>query len=169
MTLILVVSLPVVALSGTLACSSHSAPSAHQATEGHLRASVAAYDSAWQAKDSVRVASLLASDYTYLTSTGDLTSRAKTLEFLTDPTYHLTQVVRSDIRVAIAGPVARVTSRWEGRGEYQGRSVLDDQTCGQTWVWRDDRWLLFTEYCVIGPSRTLWGSARAAACAVACP
>ncbi len=147
------------AVSGILACSSHSAPSDSQGTEDQLRASVAAYDSAWQAKDSGRVAPLLASDYLYVTSTGDLTSRARTLEFLMDPTYHLTEVVRSDIRVTISGPVARVTSRWEGRGEYQGRPVLDDQRCGQTWVWRDDRWLLFTEYCVNRPRPDSPGSA----------
>ena len=139
----------VAAFIGTLACGS--SPSADQGTEAHLRASVASYDSAWQVKDSARVAQLLASDYMYVTSTGDLSSRAQTLEFLSDPTYHLTQVIRSDIGMTIAGPVARVTSRGEGRGEYQGRPVLDDQTCGQTWVWRDGRWQLFTEHCVNRP------------------
>lgn len=147
------------ALSGLLACGSDSAPSSDRADEAHLRVAVAAYDSAWQAKDSARVAPLLSSDYIYFTSTGGLTSRARTLEFLMDPTYHLIQVARSEIGIAIAGPVARVTSRWEGRGEYQGRPVLDDQTCGQTWVWRDGRWQLFTEHCVNRPEPDSLGSA----------
>ena len=145
----LIASLSVVALSGVLACGS--SPSADQGTEAQLRASVAAHDSAWQAKDSVGVAQWLAPEYVYVTSTGDLSSREQSLEFLADPTYRLTQVVRSDISITIAGPVARVTSRWEGRGKYEGRPVLDDQTCGQTWVWREGRWQLFTEHCVKRP------------------
>ena len=47
--------------------------------------------------------------------------------------------------------MASVTSRWEGRGEYQGRPVLDDQTCGQTWLWRMGPWQMFTEHCVNRP------------------
>ena len=138
----------VMALSGALACGS---PSADQGTDADLRAAVAAYDSAWQAKDSAGVAEWLAPEYVYVTSSGDLSPRARTLEFLADPSYHLTQSVRSDVEITIAGLVARVTSRWEGRGEYQGRPVLDDQTCGQTWVWRENRWQLFTEHCVNRP------------------
>lgn len=86
-----------------------------------------------------------------MTSTGDVSTREQSLEFLADPTYRLSQAVRSDVEITIAGPVARVTSRWEGRGEYQGEPVIDDQTCGQTWLWRDGRWELFTEHCVNRP------------------
>jgi ketosteroid isomerase-like protein len=144
----LIAGVSVVVLSGTLACGS---PSADPGTEAQLRASVAAYDSAWQAKDSAGVAERLAAEYVYVTSTGDLSSRAQSLEFLSDPTYHLARAVRSDIDMTIAGPVARVTSRWQGRGEYQDRPVIDDQTCGQTWLWREGRWQLFTEHCVNRP------------------
>ncbi|HKY61370.1 MAG TPA: nuclear transport factor 2 family protein [Gemmatimonadota bacterium] len=146
-----IVTLPAVALGVALACGSSSLPPAEQADEAHLRGLVAAFDSAWQAKDSARVASLLASDYAYVTSTGRLSPRLETLEFLQDPTYHLTHVARSDVDVRIAGPVARVTSRWEGRGEYRGNTVDDDQTCGQTWVWLEGHWQLFTEHCVNRP------------------
>jgi ketosteroid isomerase-like protein len=145
----LIASFSVVVLSGALACGS--SRSADHGTEAQLRASVAAYDSAWQAKDSAGVAQWLAAEYVYVTSTGDLSSRAQSLELLSDPTYHLVQAVRSEIDITIAGPVARLTSRWEGRGEYQDRPVIDDQTCGQTWVWRDGRWQLFTEHCVNRP------------------
>jgi ketosteroid isomerase-like protein len=138
----------VAALAGALACGS---PSADPGTEAQLRAAVAAYDSAWQAKDSAGVAEWLAPEYVYVTSTGDLSPRARTLEFLADPTYHLIRSVRSDVEITIAGPVARLTSRWQGRGEYQDRPVIDDQTCGQTWLWREGRWQLFTEHCVNRP------------------
>jgi hypothetical protein len=138
----------VAALSGALACGS---PSADPGTEAQLRAAVAAYDSTWQAKDSEGVAERMAAEYVYVTSTGDVSTREQSLEFLADPTYRLSQAVRSDVEITIAGPVARVTSRWEGRGEYQGEPVIDDQTCGQTWLWRDGRWELFTEHCVNRP------------------
>ena len=134
---------------GALACGP--SPSADQGTEADLRAAVAAYDSALQAKDSEGVAERMAPEYVYVTSTGDLSSRTQSLEFLSDPTYRLAQAVRSDVEVTIAGPVARVISRWEGRGEYQGEPVIDDQTCGQTWLWREGRWQLFTEHCVNRP------------------
>lgn len=143
-----IAGIPVVALGGMLACTGASEP---QGTEAQLRAAVAAYDAAWQAKDSAGVSPILAPEYAYLTSTGGVSSRTRTLEFLADPTYRLTYVERSDIDVTVAGPVARVTSRWQGEGEYQGQPVLDDQTCGQTWLWRDSRWQLFTEHCVNRP------------------
>lgn len=139
----------VVALGGLLACTE---AAEIQGTEAQLRAAVAAYDSAWQAKDTVGVSPFMAPEYAYLTSTGGVSSRARSLEFLADPTYRLTYVERSDIDVTLAGPVARVTSRWQGRGEYQGQAVLDDQTCGQTWLSRDRRWQLFTESCVNRPA-----------------
>lgn len=143
-------SIVVVALGASLACSASTDPAAGE-READLRASIAAYDSAWQAKDSARVDSLLASDYLYVSSTGQLSPRTQTLEFLLDPTYRLSHLERSELGIASAGPVARATSRWQGRGEYQGRPVLDDQTCGQIWVWREGRWQLFTEHCVNRP------------------
>lgn len=143
-------ALPVLALGAT-ACSSSPDPAPDRGSEADLRASIAAYDSAWQGKDSARVAYLMASDYLYVSSTGQLSPRGQSLEFLLDPTYRLNHVARSEIEIAVAGPVARVTSRWQGEGEFKGRPVLDDQTCGQTWAWREGRWQLFTEYCVNRP------------------
>lgn len=140
--------IPTVALGVSLACGPSPGTPADRGSEADLRASIAAYDSAWQARDSARVDSLLASDYLYVSSTGQLSPRTQTLEFLLDPTYRLRHLERSELDITAADAVARVTGRWQGRGEYQGRPVLDDQTCGQIWVWREGRWQLFTEHCV---------------------
>jgi len=56
---------------------------------------------------------------------------------------------RSDMEITVVGATARVTSRWEGAGRFQGKPVLDDQTCGQTWVRHEGRWQLFTEHCAV--------------------
>jgi hypothetical protein len=116
-----------------------------------LQAIVAAYDSAWAAKDTTAVGRLLSANYVYFTSKGGLSSRAETMRFLTDTSYVLTRVRRSDIQVTLSDPAARVTSRWEGEGRYQGEPVRDDQTCGQIWVWQEARWQLFSEHCVNRP------------------
>jgi hypothetical protein len=109
---------------------------------------VAAYDSAWLSKDTALVGRLLGTDYIYFTSQGGLSSRAETIAFLTDTSYMLTGLRRSDVQVTVAGSAARVSSRWEGEGRYRGEPVRDDQTCGQIWVWRGARWQLFSEHCV---------------------
>jgi ketosteroid isomerase-like protein len=123
-------------------------PPAPVAAAGEVRALVARYDSAWNAKDSATVARLLAADYAYFTSTGRLSGRDDALGFLQDTSYVLTSVRRSEVRIAVAGPVARVASRWEGTGRFQGTAVEDDQSCGQIWVWDGGRWQLFSEHCV---------------------
>ena len=129
-----------------------------QDDEAAIRRNVAIYDSAWLAKDVAAVDRLLSPDYSYFTSNGALSPRAATLEFLRDSSYHLTRSDRSAIQVVVSGPVARLSSRWEGSGRYRGAPVLDDQTCGQTWVRAERDWKLFTEHCVNRPLADSSGS-----------
>jgi uncharacterized protein DUF4440 len=130
-------------------CSAPPGPSA--SAEADLRRAIARYDSAWTAKDTAVVGTLLAPGYLYFTSLGRLSDRAASLGFLADTSFILTRSQRSDVEVTIAGSVARISSHWEGAGRFQGEAVLDDQTCGQTWIWERGRWLLFTEHCVNRP------------------
>jgi hypothetical protein len=126
-----------------LACTS---PPADQ--EGALRAALARYDSVWAAKDSAAIDALLAPEYLYFSSTGELSRKGTTLSFLADTSYTLTSSHRTEVEVTLDGALGRVSSRWQGRGRFQGQVVDDDQTCGLTWVLREGRWLLFTERCV---------------------
>ena len=123
-------------------------PATTAGAEANLRAALATYDSAWQAKDAATVARLLAPGYTYFTSNGGLNDKAGTLGFLSDTSYALSLSRRTEVRVTMEPQVATVSSRWEGEGRYRGEVVLDDQTCGQTWILRDGDWLLFVEHCV---------------------
>ena len=139
--------LSVAALIALAGCNATPRP-ALQGDEAALRSAVAAYDSAWLAKDSLGVARHLAGEYTYFTSTGGISSLSESYGFLRDTTYRLTRSERSEVSVTMTGQVGRVSSRWIGVGEYQGAAVRDDQTCGQIWIWRDGRWQLFSEHCV---------------------
>jgi hypothetical protein len=117
-----------------------------------VEASVAHYDSAWSRRDTNAVGRLLAPQYRYFTSRGGVSSRAETMAMLSDSSYRLEHTTRSEIAVSRSGPVAVVSSRWQGRGTYRGEPFTDDQRCGQTWLltthetWQS--WQLLSEHCV---------------------
>jgi hypothetical protein len=69
------------------------------------------------------------------------------MAMLSDPDYRLEHANRSEIVVSPSGPVAVVSSRWQGQGTYRGQPFKDDQRCGQTW--------LLTESDVAAPERAL--------------
>jgi len=120
-------------------------------TEDSLRAAIATYDSAWLVKDRPTVERILSPEYTYFTSIGGLSDRAATMAFLSDTGYVLTLSRRSDVHVKMRGSTAVVSSRWEGKGRYHAEAVRDDQTCGQTWLWDRERWVLLSEHCINRP------------------
>ncbi|HEU5041489.1 MAG TPA: nuclear transport factor 2 family protein [Gemmatimonadales bacterium] len=118
------------------------------ATRSQVTALVARYDSAWGRRDTSVVGHLLAPRYQYFTSRGGVSSRAETLEFLRDSTYVLRRAQRSELSVSPDGPVAIVSSRWQGEGSYRGEPFTDDQRCGQTWTRAGGTWQLLSEHCV---------------------
>lgn len=118
-----------------------------------VEAYVARYDSAWSQRDTSAVSRLLAPQYQYFTSRGGVSSRAETMAMLSDPGYRLEHANRSEIAVLWSGPVAVVSSRWQGQGTYRGQPFKDDQRCGQTWLLTDRTLQLLSEHCVqITPS-----------------
>jgi hypothetical protein len=128
--------------------------------QGDARASdpvatlVARLDSAWDRKDTAAVGSLLAPSYQYFNSLGGVRARAPMLEFLASPEYKLEHASRCEVVVTRTGPVAVVSSRWRGRGTYQGKRFVDDQRCGQSWLETQSRWQMVSEHCVqIAPDR----------------
>lgn len=114
----------------------------------HVAALVAQYDSAWNRRDTIAISRLLAPRYQYFTSRGGVSSRAETMEFLSAPDYVLKHAKRSELSVSLSGPVAVVSSRWQGQGSYRGEAFKDDQRCGQTWLRSDRAWQLLNEHCV---------------------
>jgi ketosteroid isomerase-like protein len=109
---------------------------------------VARYDSAWNRRDSAAVSRLLAPDYQYFTSRGGISNRSESLTFLSSKDYVLDQAKRTEVSVTVSGPVAVVSSRWQGQGSYRGEAFKDDQRCGQTWLRTDRAWQLVSEHCV---------------------
>ena len=116
---------------------------------GPIGRALADYDQAWNKKDATGVGRLLADDYVYFRSTGGLTTRKATLEFLTSPDYKLTSVERSEIKLLSQNnAVAVVSSRWKGRGMYGKDEINDDQRCGLVFVKENKVWKLLSEHCV---------------------
>jgi ketosteroid isomerase-like protein len=114
----------------------------------HVAALVAKYDSAWNRKDTLTVSRMLAPQYQYFTSRGGVSSRVETMKFLSAPDYVLKQAKRFELSVSPSGPVAVVSSRWQGHGTYRGEAFKDDQRCGQTWLQGAGGWQLVSEHCV---------------------
>ena len=140
---------PLCAVAFAVACGGPSGPAS--GTEKRLHTAIAAYDSAWQQKDTPAIERILSPGYTYFSSTGELSDKSRTLRFLADTGYVLTLSRRSEVQVKLAGRTAVISSRWEGEGRYRAEAVHDDQTCGQTWIWTGDEWLLLSEHCVNRP------------------
>ena len=114
----------------------------------HIEDVVARYDGAWNHRDTSEVSRLLAPTYQYFTSRGGVTSRDETLALLSAPDYVLEHARRSEVAVSLSGPVAVVSSRWQGHGTYRGEAFKDDQRCGQTWLRTAGAWQLLAEHCI---------------------
>ena len=110
-------------------------PEAGSTTDAPLSASevltvVREYDAAWLRKDAAVVASFLADEFAYFSSTGGVRSREWLLEdLLGHPEYELDHAERGELDVILHGSTAVVSSRWRGVGSYAGEPVDDDQRC----------------------------------------
>ena len=115
---------------------------------GPVGQALAKYDQTWNQKDVKGVEQMLANDYVYFSSTGSLTERKATLDFLASPDYKLTFVERSELKIlSQSSSVAVVSSRWKGRGMYGKEEINDDQRCGLVFVKQGGAWKLLSEHC----------------------
>ena len=118
------------------------------AQEAAVRNVLTDYDNAWNRKDVAAVSLFLTDDYVYFSSTGGLTDRRATLDFLSSPDYRLTFVERSEIKLlSTSDAVAVVSSRWKGKGTYGKEAIDDDQRCGLVFVKPGKVWKLLSEHC----------------------
>jgi ketosteroid isomerase-like protein len=132
-----------VLLAALAAC----APPAGANQSDDILAITARLDSAWNAKDTVTVSKLMSPSYTYFSSRGDVLPRNKFLAFLSEPTYKLDFVERSEIEPRFDGNTAIVSTRWRGRGWWKGSSFVDDQRCSMVWHRAFDGWRVMSEHC----------------------
>jgi ketosteroid isomerase-like protein len=113
-----------------------------------LRNALTEYDRAWNAKDAAAVGRILADDYVYFSSTGELTTRRATLDFLASPDYKLTFVERTEMKLlSKTDSVAIISSRWKGRGTFGKEEINDDQRCGLVFGRVGKIWKLMSEHC----------------------
>jgi len=114
---------------------------------------VEAYDHAWNNKDAAAAGSLLAPDYVYFSSKGQVESRSHMLDMLQSPKYILASAERSEVKAYRMSGTAVVSSRWKGHGSYDGTEFHDDQRCSIVLVQKAQGWLVLAEHCtqIIGP------------------
>ena len=105
------------------------------------------YDRAWNRKDVAAVERVLAADYVYFSSKGDVSSRQRTIDFLRSPKYILASVERTEIEVHRTGKTAIVSSRWQGHGSYNDEEFHDDQRCSIVLVRAARNWRVVAEQC----------------------
>lgn len=117
-------------------------------TKEEVLAFIKKYDTSWNNKMVSFVDSSLATSYVYFTSTGGLTTRERTLEFLGSNEYKINSADRSEIDIWIDGNTAIVSSHWKGEGVWSGGSFKDNQRCGMVIQKQNNQLKLLTEHCV---------------------
>lgn len=118
-----------------------------QKNDGPVLDVLAKYDAAWNKKDSATVGNILAPGYIYFSSVGGITTRERTLEFLSSPKYVLTSAARSEVATYRTGDTVIVSSRWIGKGTYDKEVIDDDQRCGLVFTKIGKQWKLISEHC----------------------
>ncbi len=136
--------LAVVLLAGVSACGT---AAADHSDDVSVRQVIASLDSAWNRKDTLGVSQLMAPSYVYFSSRGGITQRREMLANLAAPHYRIEYADRSELEVHLFGASAVVSSRWRGRGVWQGKDFTDDQRCSLALGWNSAGWRIMSEHC----------------------
>ena len=135
-------------VSSALACrGSGAGAQARAGAVADIPQMTGAYDEAWLEKDVAAVERALAPGYVYLSSTGEVWSRERTMAMLRSPSYDLTSASREEVEVRRYDGAAIVTARWRGSGTDGGKPFRDDQRCSLVWVKGDREWQVALEQC----------------------
>jgi hypothetical protein len=120
-----------------------------QTQEQEIDRFVQRYDEAWNQKDTASIERILAPEYVYFSSKGEVRSRQSLLDELLSPKYILASADRSEMRVYLTLGTAVVSSRWKGHGTYEGREFRDDQRCSIVLAQpsKGKEWLVLSEHC----------------------
>jgi ketosteroid isomerase-like protein len=130
-----------------LALCGISSSQAKQSPEADVGQFVGKYDDAWNHKDTAAIERILAPDYVYFSSKGQVRSRQSLLEELLSPKYNLASAERTELKVYVTLGTAIVSSRWKGRGTFDGQEFHDDQRCSIVLVRAKQGWLVLSEHC----------------------
>jgi hypothetical protein len=130
-----------------LGCKQTTSPT-ETITEQEVMDFIKKYDEAWNTKDTASVDRLMGQTYIYFTSTGSISKRKESLDFLKSPDYRLSSANRSEIEVFIAGNTATISSHWIGKGFWKTDEINDNQCCGMTLQKTNNVIRIIAEHCV---------------------
>ena len=139
------------AASLAAACSRRSHDAALPARTGVLESDALAlverYDAAWSRKDWAMLEKVLARDYVYFSSKGDVSDRAATKQLVTSPVYRLDRGERTEQKTYRSGSTVVVSSHWIGAGVFDGKPFADDQRCSVVVAFADGKGRVLSEHC----------------------
>ena len=124
-------------------CGAQSRPGGEEEVAGFVEK----YDNAWNQREMATVERMLAPDYVYFSSKGQVRSRESLLQLFGSAKYKLESAERSELKVYRTMDTAVVSSRWKGHGTFDGREFHDDQRCSIVLVRGNEGWVVLAEHC----------------------
>lgn len=107
------------------------------------------YDKVFAERDTMAMKQMIDDNYTYFSSTGQLSNKDNTIEmFEPSNEYKVDTVARMEINYQLNGNVAIVSSNWIGRGSFAGEKFDDNQLCGMVIQKKDGQLKIIAEHCV---------------------
>lgn len=108
---------------------------------------VARYDEAWMTKDLVAIGKVLAPEYVYFSSKGDVSDLAATRAMLSSPGYRLERGRRDGVKAYRHDSTVVVSTHWTGAGVFDGKPFTDDQRCSVVVAFAGGSGRILSEHC----------------------
>lgn len=113
-----------------------------------VEALMAAWQTAWFAKNSRAIAEMMTDDYVYVAPNGTVKDRSTILGVVDDPSYSLTGGAHTETVVSMLGDgAAIVRRRWQGSVTYRGEVFVEDHRCVTICDRSSGRWRVRYEQC----------------------
>lgn len=137
---------------GAASCGSKEYP----LTREEAIAAIRRFDEGWKNKDLKTVDSVLAPSYIYFTQSGGVFSRENLVKTAGSPNYSLDTTERTQYFVELYENTAVVSTRWMGKGFYNGVYFDEIQRCSLTIIKAEGKVQILSEHCTpIKPSHII--------------
>jgi hypothetical protein len=125
-------------------------------TREEVIAVIKRFDEGWKNKDLKTVDSVLAPSYIYFTQSGGIFGRTNLVQTAGSPDYSLDTMDRMHFYVELYENTAVVSTRWRGKGIYNGVPFDEVQRCSLTIIKAEGKVKILTEHCTpIKPARLI--------------
>jgi len=105
------------------------------------------FDEGWKGKNLSIVDSVLAPAYIYFTQSGSSFNRKNLVETAGSSQYLLDSAERLDYKIKLFENTAVVSTRWIGKGVYEGVGFNENQRCSITIIKIDNKVQILSEQC----------------------